>query len=77
FKSNKFNTKLIKDEDITAKLNSLIRYYRRHKSLSIFLEKNKPFLAKLNLQFDEIFNTFKDEKLTNLISEFKLLFNKV
>ncbi|AIK36933.1 DNA (cytosine-5-)-methyltransferase family protein [Bacillus pseudomycoides] len=77
FESNQIDTSLIKDETALAKFNSLIRYYKRHKSLSTFIKKNLTFFKRLDSMWDKNFNTFESESLQKLLTDFHLIIKDI
>jgi DNA (cytosine-5)-methyltransferase 1 len=61
------------DPELNAKFKSLIRFYKRHKSLEKFVDKNKKILKGYLSNWSMFFNSFGSNTLNNLIEETKFV----
>lgn len=60
------------DTSLITKLKSLVRYANKHKSVKGFIDKNSSFFNRYIPNWNQHFNTYKYEELSDLISNFKL-----
>lgn len=68
---NGLKSTLILNSELNAKLKSLIRYYKRHRSLKEFFIKNKRFFNEILSNWDRNFNDFNNCNFSKLVLKFK------